>query len=129
MLTRNVCLGPTEQVTKAPHEGKPRHYFKKYAQECLHKANSYLCYTGIMSPEEQIWRTWVRGFHHWGLNEFVASFLEATAPLATLGAQLVYVCQPAMRTIVPEEQINALTELLDSENGIQSFVRLLREKD
>jgi hypothetical protein len=104
-----------------------RHFRQKYAQERLYKANSELCYTGIMSPEEQIWRTWVRGFNHWGLNEFIASFLEATAPLATLGAQLVYVCQPAMRLIVPEKHITALTELFDSENGIETFVSILRE--
>ena len=88
-----------------------------------------LCYTGIMSPEEQIWRTWARGFHRWGLNELIASFLEATAPLATLGAQLVYVCQPAMRSIVPENQVNALAELLDSQRGIHTFVNILREID
>ena len=57
-----------------------------------------------------------------------ATFLEAVGPLAVLGAQAVYLVQPYISTILPSDQIDALTELLEQPDQTRAFVLLLQEE-
>jgi hypothetical protein len=56
--------------------------------------------------------------HRWGMVEIVDAFLAASAPLAPLGAQLLYVLQPTVRIFTQTQTLNAWANLLESRSGI-----------
>ncbi len=76
----------------------------------------------------QIWRIWAANLQRWGLGEFAASFLEASAPLNLVGAQAVYVSQPALDWLLPREHSTELAHLLEETQNTQAFISLLREE-
>jgi len=80
-----------------------------------------------MSSDQHIWRVWASILQRWGVEEWVASFLEATGPLAILGAQVVYISQPLLRHSIPEDHLDALARLLEDSTHIRAFVDFLRE--
>ena len=49
-----------------------------------------------MDANHHIWRVWANQLHMWGVNDLVATLLEALGPLTILGAQLVYIGQPLL---------------------------------
>jgi hypothetical protein len=74
-----------------------------------------------------MWQDWARILHRWGMNEWVASFLEAAGPLTIFGAQVIYVSQPVLKGVIPNIQLEALTRLLEDTSRTQDFVSYLRE--
>ena len=76
----------------------------------------------------QIWEGWAARLQQLGLREFLASFLEASGPVNLIGAQLVYLGQPVLGGIFPNEHLNALASLLEESDQTQAFVALLREE-
>lgn len=81
-----------------------------------------------MKTDQQIWQTWVRFLHQLGVAEFVASFLETTGSISILGAQVVYISQPLLNLVFPEEHLDALAMLLEQKDQRQTFISLLREE-
>ena len=81
-----------------------------------------------MDTNHHIWRVWTNNLHRWGLQNLVASFLEAAGPLALIGAQFVYVGQPILDTFVPAGHLQALAGVLEDDNQRQAFVACLREE-
>lgn len=79
------------------------------------------------NSEEHILEYWATRLRHWGLNEIAAALLEATGALNLIGAQLVYLGQPMMRGIVPNEHLETLAGVLENEHKTHTFVNLLRE--
>jgi hypothetical protein len=86
-----------------------------------------LCYTVAMNDDQYIWWKWARILQRWGVKEWVAAFLEAAGPLTILGAQLVYLGQPVLDNAVPEDDLNALTRILEDTHRTREFVTYLRE--
>jgi hypothetical protein len=80
-----------------------------------------------MNADQHIWRTWITALRRWGLQDWVASFLEAAGPLAILGAQVVYVGQPLLDLALPDNHLEAAARLLEDATCTQAFVQMLRE--
>ncbi len=87
-----------------------------------------LCYTLNVDSNQHIWHSWAFKLHSWGINDWVATLLEALGPLSVLGAQLIYLSQPLLSSLVPDERLKALGELLEEPTQIRSFITLLREE-
>lgn len=80
-----------------------------------------------MNSDQHIWRSWVKSIHRWGVQDLVAVLLDAAGPFTMLGAQIVYIGQPAFKQLFPEQQIIALAELLEDTSYTREFVSMLRE--
>ncbi len=81
-----------------------------------------------MDTNHHIWRLWVNSLHRWGLQDLVASFLEAAGPLTLIGAQVIYVGQPILNGIVPAGHLNAFTSILEDDGQREKFLIYLREE-
>jgi hypothetical protein len=81
-----------------------------------------------MDTNHHIWRVWADALHRWGLQNLVASFLEATGPLTLIGAQVLYIGQPILRGILPAGHFSALTSLLENDGQRDEFVIYLLEE-
>ena len=80
-----------------------------------------------MNSNHHIWRVWVNFLRRWGLQAFVASFLEAVGPLSILGAQLVYIGSPLLQPLVPAPHLDALAKVLEDTDEAQDFLYFLQE--
>lgn len=81
-----------------------------------------------MDTNHHIWRVWANALHRWGLQNLVASFLEAAGPFSLIGAQVVYVGQPILRGILPARHLSALTNMLEDDSQREEFVMFLLEE-
>jgi hypothetical protein len=81
-----------------------------------------------MDTNHHIWRVWANALHRWGLQNLVASFLEAAGPLSLIGAQVIYIGQPILSGIVPAGHLDALTNVLEDDGQREEFVVYLREE-
>ena len=79
--------------------------------------------------DHTIWAAWASRLQHWGLGSFAATLLESAGPLKLLGAQLVYMGQPTLNGLLPNEQLSALANLLENDTDSRSFVKVLREEE
>lgn len=61
---------------------------------------------------------WAARLHETGLDGIAGVLLDAGAPLAPLGAQLLYVAQPALGLIVAPEFVGDLAQVLEAPDGI-----------
>jgi len=77
-------------------------------------------------PREE-WTRWVKSLDKWGLRGFTAWVLEAVGPLSVLGAQVLYVGQPFLRSLIPDAGLSSLAHLLEDRDENQAFVLFLRE--
>ena len=81
-----------------------------------------------MENNRHIWQNWAENLHQWGLQELVATILEATSPLNLLGAQVVYLSQPLFSQVLPEGYLDALATMLEDPEETQVFTNILRQK-
>ena len=88
-----------------------------------------MCYTLAMNQDHHIWRNWSDYLHRWGVHNLVATFLEAAGPLVIFGAQAVYLSQPFLRPLWPEDRWQALTALLEDSRQAQHFAAMLRDQE
>ncbi|MBI3158637.1 MAG: hypothetical protein HYZ26_03430 [Chloroflexi bacterium] len=77
--------------------------------------------------ENQPERGWRSKLQAWGLEDVAASLLEATGPLHLAAAQLVYLGQPLLAGLVPEDRLNALARLLEDPQETRALAQTLRE--
>jgi hypothetical protein len=82
-----------------------------------------------MDQNHHIWRDWSNQIHRWGVDQLVAAFLEAAGPLTVIGAQAIYLSQPFLKPVWPEERWQALTSLLEDAEQAQRFAELLRDQE
>jgi hypothetical protein len=80
-----------------------------------------------MEEDRHIWLAWANFLHRWGLQEWMASLLEAAGPLSLLGAQGVYIAQPFLKSTHMNDHLAALSRMLESKDETQAFVEYLRE--
>ena len=76
-----------------------------------------------------IWAVWANCLQNWGLGNLVAVLLETAGPLKLLGAQLVYLGQPTLKGLLPNEQLSALATLLENDTYSSSFAKILQEEE
>jgi len=81
-----------------------------------------------MDKNHHIWRIWVKTLHRWGVQDLVASFLEAAGPLTLIGAQVIYLGQPLLNGIVPDGHLKVLTDVFEDDDQRVAFVNCLREE-
>ena len=92
------------------------------------KAKKRICaILAAMKKNHHIWRIWVRTLHRWGVEDLVASILEAAGPLSIIAAQFVYVGQPVLDGIIPHGHLDELAGLLEDDDQRTAFVEFLRE--
>jgi len=80
-----------------------------------------------MSADRHIWYLWARRLHRWGMQELVASILEAFGSLTILGAQAIHISQPLLSQAFPDDHLTALAGMLEDRHETQAFIGLLRE--
>ncbi len=68
------------------------------------------------------WSQWAETLRRFKMDGFAAWLLEAGAPLALIGAQVLYLGQPFMGG----EKFNAFAHMLEEESETQAFVNYLR---
>lgn len=81
----------------------------------------------MINEDRKIWKVWANSLQRWGIRDLVATFLEAIGPLSILGAQVVYLGQPFIRSLVPDGTLKALTELLEDPEEAKDFSTYLRQ--
>ncbi len=57
--------------------------------------------------------SWGDRLRAWGLDGLAAALLDAAEPLSPLGAQALYVAQPALGVFVPGESVGRWARLLE----------------
>jgi len=80
-----------------------------------------------VQKDQQIWRIWANFLQQWGVESWVASILEAFGPLAIMGAQAIYISQPLLSHVLPEDHLEALARMFEDTQQAQAFVEFLRE--
>ena len=86
-----------------------------------------VCYTLTMDGDQRLWRSWAAAIQGWGIENWLASLIESLGPLTILGAQLVYLAEPLINRMVPDDHLNAAARLLEDTNQARAFARMLRE--
>jgi hypothetical protein len=81
----------------------------------------------MMKKNHHIWRVWVKTLHRWGVDNLVASFLEAAGPLTIIGAQAIYIGQPVLGSFLPDEHLKVLAVVLEQDDEREAFVSFVRE--
>jgi len=72
------------------------------------------------------WPTWAGFLRHYRLESLVAWVLEAVGPITVFGAQALYLGGPLLRSVLSNEQINALASLLEDHRETLAFAAFLR---
>ena len=80
-----------------------------------------------MDADRQMWHIWAQRLHRWGVQGLAATLLESFGPLTVLGAQAVFLCQPLLNQMFPEDQLDALANVLEDSVETRRFVEFLRE--
>jgi hypothetical protein len=74
------------------------------------------------------WPAWADFLQRRGLTGFTSWLLEAAGPFTILGAQALHFGEPFLRPAIPEDQLKALSYLLEENSEGQAFVTYLRER-
>lgn len=80
-----------------------------------------------MDENRTYWHDWAHFLHRFGMDGITAAFLDATAPLSFLGAQMVYLGGPFLQSSLSPEQVQALANLLEDPRELKQFTAYLRE--
>jgi hypothetical protein len=70
---------------------------------------------------------WVQQAKARGLGHFLSTALDVLEPLGPLGAQAVWISQPALGLFVPRDMLGALAEALEQPGGIQRLREQLED--
>lgn len=81
-----------------------------------------------VSGARSAWPVWVEFLHRHRLENLAAWALEAAGPLTVLGAQVLYIGGPLLRTALPDLQRDALASLLENRDEAMAFTTFLREE-
>jgi hypothetical protein len=86
-----------------------------------------LCYTLLMSENQQNWNNWARTLHRWGVENGVASLLEIAGSLNVLLAQFLYISQPVLTGAISSRSLYAFAQVLEDPEDRRQFIAILRE--
>jgi hypothetical protein len=79
-----------------------------------------------MTGDQQIWQSWARTVHRWGIDHMVAAFLEAAGPMTILAAQIIYIGQPFLQPVGQPGRLGALASLLEDPGNTRIFLDMLK---
>jgi hypothetical protein len=82
----------------------------------------------VHTPVETSYQEWAQRLSRWGLNRFAAAFLEASGPLNLICAQLVYIGQPVLSSVVGSHHLSTLAQVLEDPGQTQALINCLREE-
>lgn len=94
---------------------------------------SQMCYTrNDMHTETDTsarssWSRWADFLRQRRLESLAVWALEAFAPLAVIGAQLIHAGSPLLRPALSIEQVNPLVSMLEDPTELRAFTAFLRE--
>ncbi len=71
---------------------------------------------------------WAERLKAMGLDGIASVLLDASAPVAPLGAQLLYVAQPTLGVFFSSESVGELARWLETSDGVAMLRRELAEK-
>lgn len=77
-----------------------------------------------MKPPREYWIYWAETLRRYQLHGVVAMLLEAGAPFALLGAQVLHFS----RGLIDSDQLTALALTLEEESEARAFASLLTEE-
>jgi hypothetical protein len=80
-----------------------------------------------MLKNQKYWDMWAQYLQQRGLDTAVALLLDCIGPLSMLSAQGIHFGAPFLRRILPNEQLEALANILEDEEETHSFATFLRE--
>lgn len=80
-----------------------------------------------MDENQRIWIGWSRVLHRWGISEGAASILEEAGSLSLLAAQVLYLSQPLLSSLVSAHSLQAFARVLENPAEKRAFVSFLRE--
>jgi hypothetical protein len=63
-------------------------------------------------------RRWAQRLRAAGLDGAVGALLDAAEPLGPLGAQMLWIAQPALGLVAPRDEVASLARLLDAPGGV-----------
>jgi len=81
-----------------------------------------------MESDQHLWQVWTDRFHRWGIAEWSAVILESAGPLTILAAQIVYLSQPVLSWLVPENQLHSAARILEQPDQLSEFIKMLRQE-
>ena len=82
-----------------------------------------------MEQNQHIWQLWVQFLHRRGAGNLVATLIEALGPLNLVGAQLIYLGQPFLNSLVPQNHLDAFAGMLENPEETRAFILVLRQSD
>jgi len=82
-----------------------------------------MLYSHYMKSSREYWPRWAETLRRYQLHEIAASLLEASSPLALLGAQALYFG----RGLFENDQLTALAATLEEGSESQAFASFLIE--
>ena len=82
-----------------------------------------------MKQNSHIWQIWADNLNRWGVKDLTVAILEALGPLSLLGAQLVYVGQPFIKSFFPKGYLEALANMFENPQEKQEFIAFLWQPD
>ena len=68
----------------------------------------------------------MKTLHRWGVENLVASLLEAAGPLTIIVDIAVYIGQPILYGFVPDGHLIVLTGVLEDDDQRDAFVNYIR---
>jgi hypothetical protein len=80
-----------------------------------------------MEANQPVWRDWAAILQRWGMQDLVASFLEALGPLTLFGAQAIYLGQPLLNGFLPASRVQEIADLFEDSDKVNAFAAFLRE--
>jgi len=81
----------------------------------------------ITSESRASWSKWATFLRRHGLENLAVWALEASGPLATLGAQVLYLGGPLLQPALSTRQIDSLAGLLENQDETRAFIAFLQE--
>ena len=75
------------------------------------------------------WRDLNALLERWGVKGLTASLLEALGPLTILGAQVAYIGQPFLSSLIHPDRLQEIIRLLEEPDQTRAFVAYLQEEN
>jgi len=80
-----------------------------------------------MFKDLKTWKIWASFLQHWGISKYVAIILDTVKPLNIIGAQIMHIGYPLLKSVIPEVHLRSMVELLEDQNKLSCFTEILRE--
>jgi hypothetical protein len=65
----------------------------------------------------------------WGVKAFVVSLLDSLGPLTIVGAQIAYIGQPMLSSLINPEKYRVMVGLLEDSEQMKTYIAYLQGKE